>query len=486
MTIRTRLLAVSACILAAAAHDTDPRPAEAAESRRPNVLWLIAEDLGPEIGSYGERLARSPNLERFAAEGVRYTGCYTTAPVCSPSRSAFMTGMYQTTIGAHNHRSHRGDGYRLPEGVHLVTHYFRQAGYFTANVLTAAPGVKGTGKTDWNFTPPEKPFDGTDWNQRAAGQPFFAQVNFSETHRSFKKADEHPVDPAKVALPPYYPDHAVAREDWALYLDAVGHLDRKIGAVLGRLDEEGLRDETIVFFFGDNGQAHVRGKQWLYEGGIHVPLIVRTPEKYRPAGQGAPGTVCDWLISAIDIPATSMTLAGVALPEKFQGRPFLGPGAKGREFIVGARDRCDETVDRIRCVRTGRYKYIRNFYPERPYTQPNAYKERQYPVLPLMRELHAQGKLTAVQELFMAPRRPAEELYDLKADPHEIHNLAASPEHQKVLEDLRAKLDAWIRETGDQGETPEPADVIEEQSRPQATKAKQKPRAKSPEKPGGP
>lgn len=435
---------------------------QAADETRPNVLWIIAEDLGVELGCYGDKLVHSPNLDRLAAEGVRYTNAFTAGPVCSASRSGFMTGMYQTSIGAHNHRSHRNDGYTLPEGVHVITHYFRRAGYFTANVRTAAPGVKGTGKTDWNFKPAEKPFDGTDWKGRRPGQPFFAQVNFSETHRSFKKAKQHPIDPDKVVLPPYYPDHPIAREDWALYLDTVGYLDKKVGAVLKRLEDEGLAEETIVLFFGDHGRAHVRGKQWLYDGGIHVPLLIRIPEKFRIADQGRPGTVCDEMVNAIDFGPTCMALCGIAIPASMEGQSFLGPSPKKRDYIIAARDRCDETVDRIRCVRTKRYKYIRNFMPERPYTQMNRYKWRQYPVLRLMHELHDAGKLTPVQELFMAPRRPPEEFYDLQSDPHEIKNLADSPEHQEVLKDLRAKLETWIQQTGDQGQTPEDSSIHED------------------------
>ncbi len=432
--ISNRSLIVAAAVLCLGAAG-----AIGADDPRPNILWIIGEDLSPELGCYGDKLVRSPNLDRFASEGVRFTEAFTTAPVCSASRSGFMTGMYQTSIGAHNHRSHRRDGYRLPEGVHVITHYFRQAGYFTANIRTAAPGVKGTGKTDFNFNV-EKPFDGTDWNQRGPGQPFFAQVNFPETHRNFKRAKENPVDPDKVKLPPYYPDHPIAREDWALYLDTVNYLDTKVGAVLKRLDDEGLAENTIVAFFGDHGRAHMRGKQWLYDGGIRVPLIVRFPKKFRTQRCREPGRVCNCLASAIDISASSLAWAGIAIPPKMEGRPLLSAGGKKREFIVAARDRCDETADRIRCVRTKRYKYIRNFHPERPYTQQNRYKERQYPVLQLLKDLHAEGKLTPEQELFMAPRRPAEELYDLQADPHEVKNLANSPEHQAVLKDMRAKL----------------------------------------------
>ncbi len=423
-----------------------------APAERPNILWLIGEDMGPDLGCYGTPLMRTPNLDRLAAEGARFDLCFTTAPVCSPSRSALITGMYQTSIGAHQHRSHRDDGYTLPEPVQLITDLFRGAGYFTANVRTAAPDVRGTGKTDFNFQV-QKPFDGNDWNQRAEGQPFYAQVNFSEAHRGgawpAARKQDYLVDPDKIEIPPYYPDHPVVRDDYANYLDSINLLDTKVGAVLQRLEDEGLAENTVVFFFGDNGRCHVWEKQWLYEGGIHVPLIVRWP------GHIKPGTVRDDLISAIDISATSLRLAGIQPPAYMEGRAFLGGGVRKRNFVVAARDRCDETVDRIRCVRTKRHKYIRNFHPELPYTQPNAYKERSYPALTVMKQLHAEGKLTPAQDRFMAPEKPVEELYDLRSDPHEVHNLADSPRHQAVLQRLRETLDRWIRQTGDMGEVPE-------------------------------
>ncbi len=422
--------------------------ASPAITQRPNVLWILGEDLCPDLGCYGNPSVHTPHLDRLAAQGERFTGAFSTAPVCSAARSALATGMFQTSIGAHNHRSHREVGYTLPAGVRFVTDYFREAGYFTANVDAIAPGVRGSCKTDFNFDV-ESPFDGTDWNQRRPGQPFYAQVNFKEAHRAFRKADENPVDPDRVVLPPYYPDHPIARRDWALYLDTIGLLDRKVGAVLQRLEEEGLAENTLVLFFGDHGRCHVRGKQWLYDGGIHVPLLARWP------GHLSAGTVRDELVSAIDITATSLQAAGIPVPSGMEGRPFLGPESKGREFIIAARDRCDETVDRIRCVRTKAFKYIRNFYPERPYTQMNRYKECSYPVLRLMRRLHAEGKLTPEQARFMAATRPPEELYDLRADPHEVHNLADDPRHVETLDSLRGILRRWIRESGDQGEIPE-------------------------------
>ena len=422
-------------------------------SHQPNILWIIAEDMSPDLGCYGNRLVQTPHINRLATEGVRFTRAFATAPVCSPARSALATGMYQTSIGAHQHRSHRSDGYRLPEGVHPFTHYFRKAGYHTSNVRTAAPGVKGAGKTDFNFTA-ENIFDGTDWNQREPGQPFYAQVNFPETHRAFHRFPENPIDPKQVELPPYYPDHPGVRLEWALYLDTVQHLDVKVGKVLKRLEEEGLAEDTIVLFFSDHGRPMPRGKQFLYEGGIRVPLIVRIPEKFRPEGF-SPGSVREDLVNLLDVTVSSLSLAGIDTPRNMQGRDMLAHDRKERDYIVAARDRCDETVDRIRCVRTRRYKYIRNYYPDRPYTQQNIYKDNSYPTLWLMRELFREGKLTPEQALFMAPQRPSEELYDLERDPHELRNLADSSEHKSVLRRLSGNLDEWIWETKDQGETPE-------------------------------
>ncbi len=448
MRISRRTFLTGSAALAGGLFAAGIRPGCAGRKERHNILWIIAEDLSPDLGCYGNRLVHTPHIDRLASEGAMFNAAFCTAPVCSATRSALMTGMYQTSIGAHHHRSHRDDGYRLPEGVGFLCDIFRDAGYFTANVTTPAPGIKGTGKTDYNFTV-DIPFDGTDWNQRASGQPFFAQINFPETHRTFKKADRNPVNPQDVEIPPYYPDHPVTREDLALYLDTAQYLDDKVGAVLTRLDEEGLTENTVVVFFGDHGRPHVRGKQWLYEGGIRIPLVIRFP------GRIEPGTTSNELVSLIDVSAQSLRFAGIEVPDTMQGRAFLEHEIPEREFIFAARDRCDETMDRIRCIRTKRYKYIRNFMPERPYTQLNRYKETQYPVIRLMRRLHAAGKLTPEQELFMADARPPEELYDLTIDPHELHNLADSAEHRDILDELRERLNAWIEETGDQGEIPE-------------------------------
>lgn len=419
-----------------------------------NIVWIIADDLSPDLSCYGSTEVSTPNIDRLAAQGARFTNAYVTCPVCSPSRSALITGMYQTSIGAHAHRSHRGDGYTLPEPVRLITDYFREAGYYTVNDHES--GLGGRNKTDFNFQY-KKPFDGTNWRDRAPGQPFYAQVNIFEPHRGkptepwgFAADIEAPTDPSAVAPPAYYPQDEVAKKDWAGYLDAVRMLDEKVGRVLDRLEEDGVADRTVVIFFGDHGRPMPRDKQFLYDGGIRVPLVIRWP------GQFEPGSVRDELVSSIDLSATSLAIAGIEVPPHMEGRVFLGEDkVASREYVFAARDRCDETVDRIRAVRDKRYKYIRNYYPDRPYMQLNRYKEVSYPIWRQLLRLEKEGQLSASQNPFLARSRPDEELYDTEADPNELHNLAESPEHQQILTRMSSALDLWIQHTGDKGEQPE-------------------------------
>src|SRR6266487_510240 len=290
---------------ASGAGSAEPKPG------RPNILWLVAEDFGQHLGCYGAKEVWTSNLDQLARDGVRYTRFFTTAPVCSPSRSAFMTGMYQTTIGAHNHRSHRDDGFSLPAGVRVLTDWFRAGGYFTANVRHLPRPIqwKGTAKTDWNFTYNGQPFDSDQWSDLKAHQPFFAQINFQETHRAFHAPKL--ADPAKVEIPPYYPDHPLTREDWAAYLDSAMELDRKVGLVLDQLESDGLADNTLVVFFGDNGQAHVRGKQFCYDSGLQVPLIIRWPKHFPEPKHFKSGSVDDRLLEAIDLDPTMLDLAAI-------------------------------------------------------------------------------------------------------------------------------------------------------------------------------
>jgi arylsulfatase A-like enzyme len=368
-----------------------------------------------------------------------------------------ITGMYQTTIGAHHHRSSwPGSKIHLPGQIKLLPEYYRQHGYYTSN-----GGPKTTvyhadlvsqdrklGKTDYNFVWEQAIYDDNDWKNRKPNQPFFAQIQLrGGKHRGAKVPN--PVDPAKVKLPPYYPDHPVMREDWARYLNSVIHLDIQVGKILERLDDEGIADDTVVFLWTDHGISHARGKQFLYDEGIRVPLIIRW------RGLIKPGTVRKDLVSHIDIAAASLQMAGIDVPDYMQGRVLFGPAYKPREYIFAARDRCDETLDCIRCVRTNRYKYIRNFYPNRPHLQHNRYKDNKQ-IIKTMRTLFAEGKLDLVQGRVLVPTRPTEELYDLANDPHEINNLAGLGEYETVLNQMRSRLKQWIVQTGDVGLIPEP------------------------------
>ncbi|MEP6670059.1 MAG: sulfatase [Chthoniobacter sp.] len=435
---------------------------------KPNVLWIIAEDACKDFGCYGTAAARTPNIDRFAAESCRYQHAFATAPVCSPSRSALITGLYQTRIGAQNHRSHRTAEFVRPPEVRLITERLREAGYFTANVrkLPAELGFNGAGKTDWNFYDDGKAFDSADWGDLKAHQPFYAQVDLHETHRVYYRATKNPTDPAKVTLPPYLADDPLIRADWAAYLDEVAVLDQKVGALLELLDREGLRDNTVVFFLADHGREDFRGKYFAYEQGFEAPLIVRWPSLLKP------GSTSDDLVSFLDIHAQTLAMAGVNAPG-LDGAPFFGPGARKREYIYGARDRIDDTPDRVRTVRDARFKYLHNFEPQRPYLQRMAYAEVTNPAYNRMRQLFAEGRLNADQAKFMAPSRPPEELYDLQADPFELHNLADDPAQRVNLERLRKQCDAWMADTHDQGAIPEdPAAVAADLQRNEAPEKK--------------
>jgi N-sulfoglucosamine sulfohydrolase len=415
-------------------------------SERPNIIWMVGEDLGPELGCYGDRYARTPNLDKLASDAVRYTRAFTHAPVCAPSRSGLITGRYPTSIGSHHMRS------KLLNPPPAFTTYLRKAGYYVA----------WPGKTDFNFDVPKDYFDSTaNWLTNLPKQPFFAYINFAESHESqirqakerFDRitsvlAPEQRHDPAKAVLPPYYPDTPLVRRDWANYYDLVSVVDYRVGELMRRLESSGLLTNTVIFFFGDHGRGLPRGKRWVYDSGIRVPLIIRWPGRLEPA-------VRTHLVSFVDFGPTVLSLAGVDIPNDMEGRPFLGSKAvKPSEYVYAARDRMDETYDRIRAVRDTRYKYIRNFHPELPYAQRIAYME-EMPTMQEWRRVHSEGKLTGVQALFFAPTKPAEEFYDTEADPHEIRNLAEAPEHQSKLRNFRQTLDDWIRRTGDLGQIPE-------------------------------
>lgn len=423
------------------------------EESRPNIVWIVVEDMSSHFGYQGERAVSTPNVDRLAREGTAFTSAYVTCPVCSPSRSALITGMYQTTIGAHHHRSFRGAiAHDLPGPVKTLPEYFRAAGYQVFN--GDDPSLKAPGKTDYNFREQEGLYDGADFTEGEPGRPFFQQFQL-KGGKNRRGLAGPPIQDDEVRLPPYYPDDPVLRDDWMRYLNAVQRVDLEVAEIMTRLKEAGRADNTIVFFLTDHGISHARGKQFLYQEGAHVPFIFWGP------GRIPAGGVRDELVAHIDAAATSLALAGIEVPEHMEGRPLFGPGARERDYVVSARDRCDETVERMRSVRTERYTYIRNFYPERPHLQPNAYKDKK-PIIERLRELHAEGALKGhpAERMFAVPR-PAEELYDRSADPWELTNLAESPEHAAALAALRGILDEWIDETGDKGRQPEPEAVYD-------------------------
>ncbi|HEY0982769.1 sulfatase family protein [Schlesneria sp.] len=431
------------------AADAEPDP-------RPNIVWIIVDDMSANFSSFGEKLIETPHVDRLVSQGTKFERCFVTAPVCSPCRSALITGMYQTSIGAHHHRSGRGtEKILLPAGVEPAPLIFQRAGYFTT-ISSWPQKDQGLGKTDYNFEWDRGIYNGNDWSGRAKGQPFFAQIQLQggklrHNHRWNEIAQQELgslTSPQAVKLPPYYPRDQVLLDDWAQYLDACRHTDKQVGQVIERLTREGLLDNTIIFFMTDHGISHARGKQFLYDEGIHVPLVIRGPGIEK-------GKVREDLVEHIDLVATSLALAGLAIPATMQSKDLLAKNYAPRQAVFSARDRCDETVDHIRAVRTERFKYIRNFLPQRPHLQPNRYKDNK-PIVQKLRELHENQQLDALTEsLLFAPTRPAEELYDLAADPHELRNLADDPAYAQTLTDLRLRLELWMTGTNDLGRTPE-------------------------------
>jgi arylsulfatase A-like enzyme len=441
-------------------------------SAQPNVLWFVVDDMSPSFSCYGETLIQTPAVDKLAAEGTKFTRAYVTAPVCSTCRSALITGMYQTTIGSHHHRSGRGEmKIHLPPDVTPVPVQFQKAGYYTC-IGSGLPGLdnrgmpfgngkkKGggsrLGKTDYNFEWDPKMYDSHDWAEHGE-KPFFMQVQLHggklrEGDEKARVAFKQRViaelgsatDPQKVTLPPYYPRDPVLLEDWALYLDSARMTDLHVGRVIARLEKEGLLDNTFIIFMTDHGISHARGKQFLYDEGAHIPFIVRGPGV-------AKDVVRDDLVMQIDLAAMSLAAAGIPIPVTMQGRDILAKDHQPRQAIFAARDRCDETIEYLRSTRTDRFLYIRNFLPQRPHLQPNAYKDGKA-IVQTLRSLHSEGKLPSISEdLLFSPTRQAEELYGYHADPFQLTNLAANPDFKTELGTHRAQMDLWIKESGDKG-----------------------------------
>ena len=445
-------------LIALAGCHTKERTAQVSAEETPlNILWISCEDISPRLGCYGDPVARTPNIDRLASEGMRFTNLHATAAVCAPNRSAIITGMYQTSIGSHHMRTtHRGRTGELPTPyaavpphyVKTFTEYMRAHGYYCTNNV----------KTDYQFAwPYQTPFTAWDEcsnrahyrNRPDVNQPFFAVFNYTLTHESQTWQEPEFTDPAGVEVPPYYPDTEKVRKSLARLYDQIARLDTIVGQHLRELEEEGLAENTVVFFWSDHGDGLPRAKRWPYESGTLMPLIVRWP------GKLLQGSVNDQLISSIDLGPTAMSIAGVPVPAHMQGRAFLGPhAAEPRSHVFTARDRFDESYDMVRSVRDSRYRYIRNYYPNTPYIVWIPYRNNS-PIMQEMYRLDAEDRLEGPQKIWFSGIRPPEELYDCRTDPHNIQNHAADPAYQGILSQLSKVLDDWRAESGDMGELSE-------------------------------
>lgn len=433
---------------------------EGPEEGRPfNILWLVAEDMSPDLGCNGNTLVRTPAIDSLAAEGMLFTNVFATAPVCAPSRTALATGMYQTTIGAYHMRYPDSLLPSLPRGVMTFPQLFRQNGYVTANIKDAP----GKGKTDWMFRADlDEHFDFNHWNQLATVEkPFFAQVSVKHTHRVFEKAQEGQFPLDKLTVPPYLPDHPVTRRDIADYYASIEALDRDVRQVLDSLAHYGLEKNTVIVFFSDHGWPITRSKTFHYDSGLKVPLIIRFPAGAELPGGFVAGSTSERLLSTIDITATTLALAGITLPREMQGEVFLGPETgPEREMVFSATNRIGEVDFRSRSLRSHRYRYTRNYHRDFSVNSATSANTRSvYPTYHLLNILHERGELTPVQENLLKPM-PYEELYDLRDDPFEVRNLAGDPAYSDVLEEMSKAMDRWLKETDDQGLDADPPEIV--------------------------
>ncbi len=432
---------------------------------QPNVLWITAEDMSPVLGCYGDEFATTPNIDRLAKESVRYTKAFASAPVCSPSRSCLITGCYPTSLSTQQMRS----GFAIPKTMGGFPALLRARGYYTTNNV----------KTDYNTGNYAEIIEAS-WNESSAiahwrkrsdkAQPFFSIFNLMTSHQSrsmvwpysrFKEevqstllpGDIH--DPDKVPVPPYYPDTPLIRRELARFYDCVTAMDLQVGAILKQLEEDGLAENTIVFFYSDHGSGMPRHKRALLDSGMHVPLIIRFPKKWQHLAPGKPGSTTDRLVSFVDYAPTVLNLLGQPIPKAMQGEPFLGPNAAApRRYVYGHRDRVDEVRDLARSVRDARYLYIRNYMPHLGYNQPTAWPDSGE-IRHEFYRLAMREKMTDAQRHFAGPTRPVEELYDCQTDPQNLNNLARSRKHRNVLDRLRAEHIRHITDTADLGFLPE-------------------------------
>ncbi len=429
----------------------------------PNILWIYLEDTSPLLSSYGTNLIQTPNIDKLAEQGTVYRNVFMPAPVCSASRSSIITGVMSTTTGTHNHHSSRTPEsvIHLPEHIKTIPEVFKKAGYFTFN----------NGKDDYNFDYNRKELYDQEYLQHplygkkgvnlefskiAGNQPFFGQIQMAGGKEifkpDFKASVKSPIDRSAIELPPYLPNHPAIIEEYANHLDAIQVTDRKLGAIIKEMADNEMLENTIVFFFSDHGMRLTRHKQFLYDGGLHVPLIIADFRKDKTIEVGA---VNEDLVSGLDLGTSSLALAGIPIPDYMEGLNIFDDSAAPRENVISTRDRCDFTIDRIRSVRSKDFKYIRNFMTDRPYLQSTYMDVQGVEFVTVMKELHATGKLNEAQDRFLSNERPSEELYDIKNDPFEINNLADDPGHSEIRAKYSTILEKWITETDDKGQYPE-------------------------------
>lgn len=418
------------------------------KNTRPNILWIIAEDLSPDLACYGHSLVKTPNIDALAARGVRFTQAFVTAPVCTPSRTALATGMYQTSINAHHMRYPDDLRHELPAPVTPLNELLRKQGYQTANIKDKL----GKGKTDWSFRSDQAYYDTNHWDSLSRDQAFFAVVNLRLTHRPFERDTVNPVDPTEVYIPPYYPDHSVSRLDWAAYLETVQLMDQQVGQVLRELNRRGLAENTIVFFFSDHGRPMTRAKNYHFDAGTHIPLIMASPEGLNWSNTLPPGTVDHRLLSAIDLTATTLALSGAQKPNWMQGRVLLGEQAEPeRAYVFCASDRIGESYFKTRSVRSKRYKYIRNFNRDFSINgSATAYRKQMHPIYHLI-NIYNEKSWLGPNQISLVGSMPKEYLFDLNADPLEMRSLVSDPRKAELLAKMRRELANWQASTRDYG-----------------------------------
>lgn len=420
----------------------------AADVPRPNVLWITSEDHGPHMGCYGDAYATTPNIDQLAAKGLLYTHAWSCAPVCAPARTTLIAGLYAPSSGGQHMRSM----VPFPAGKKMYPQYLREIGYYCTN----------RSKEDYNIAEPGTVWDASSnrahWRNRQPGQLFFAVFNSTKSHESQLRIRPHTQkhDPARVRVPAYHPDTPEVRQDWAQYYDTVTAADADAGRILQELTADGLADDTIVFFYADHGSGMPRNKRWPYNSGLHVPLVVHIPEKFKHLAppEYKVGGKSDRLVSFVDFPPTLLSLAGIQPPEWMQGHAFMGAFQEAPQpYVYGFRGRMDERYDFVRSVTDGRYVYIRNYMPHKIYGQHIDYMF-QTPTTAVWKKLHDEGKLTPSQDIFWNTKAP-EELYDLQNDPDEVHNLAGSADHQEIRKNLRKAQQALALQIRDLGFLPE-------------------------------